>query len=339
MSRSSNDRVGSETPSQSSPTSRSSPSQSSSHDRSSTQPSLQPSLDDVAGRYDDAREQAAAGAESLASSARDAAWTTSRAVREQASSLAADIGHELSATAEEQKQRGVEAMHGLVRAIHTAADQLDDQSPRIAHYVRDAAEKVDNLSSNIGNRDVNQLMRSMTDLARSQPMWFFGGAVAAGFALSRFLKSSSPGHVSHDGRSPRHQTSGSTSPGMSGSGMSGSGMSGAGMSGMSGSGSSGAGMAGASGAGVSGTGMSGTGMSGAGTSGSTLAGSRAGSGGMSGSPGADSTGRTSSGNVSSSGGSTGARSGDSRSGETRSGERSSDRPGEAKPSETSGRRS
>jgi hypothetical protein len=56
--------------------------------------------------------------------------------------------------------------------------------------VRDAAEKVEGLSGNISSRDVTQLLKATSDLARAQPLLFLGGAVAAGFALSRFLKSS-----------------------------------------------------------------------------------------------------------------------------------------------------
>lgn len=152
---------------------------------------LQPSVEDMKGTWDDARGNLEDAADSLGDSIREAARTTTRAVREQASSFASDIGEELGATAEQQKQRGVESMQGFVHAINTAAAELDQQSPMLAGYVRDAAEKIGRLSHDIGNRDVQDLMRSASDLARSQPMLFFGGAVVAGFALSRFLKSSS----------------------------------------------------------------------------------------------------------------------------------------------------
>jgi hypothetical protein len=56
--------------------------------------------------------------------------------------------------------------------------------------VRDTAERISGFSSNVGNRSVNELAKAASDLVRQQPVLFFGGAVAAGFALSRFLKSS-----------------------------------------------------------------------------------------------------------------------------------------------------
>lgn len=160
--------------------------------------SVQPNLEDTSGQLKGAGDEAKDTLDALTTSVKDAARSTSRVVKEQAAEFASDVGHELGKTAEEQKQRGVEAMHGVVRAVHTAAAELQMQSPRIAGYVRDAADKVERLSSDIGKRDINQLMKSASELARSQPMLFFAGAVAAGFALSRFLKSSAPSSGASD---------------------------------------------------------------------------------------------------------------------------------------------
>jgi len=134
--------------------------------------------------------QAESVADSLTKDMKAAAQTATRAVKQQASDFAANVGEELSKTAEDQKRRGVEAIQGFARAITTAAAELENQSPLVARYVRDAAQKVEGLSGNISSRDVTQLMKATWDLARAQPLLFLGGAVAAGFALSRFLKSS-----------------------------------------------------------------------------------------------------------------------------------------------------
>jgi hypothetical protein len=126
----------------------------------------------------------------LGSDLKQAARSAQRAAKEQAANFAADVGHELGQTAEEQKVRGVEAMQGFVRAINSAAVELDGQSPMVARYVRDAAHHVEALSNNIRGKSVTELMHAASDLARSQPAVFIAGAVASGFALSRFLKSS-----------------------------------------------------------------------------------------------------------------------------------------------------
>src|SRR5947208_1516378 len=100
------------------------------------QPSLKP---DITERAENVASQTASAAASLSADLKHAAKTAKRAVQEQTSEFAADIGHELSQTAEEQKTRGVEAMHAFCHAINTAAGELETQSPRVAQYVRDAA--------------------------------------------------------------------------------------------------------------------------------------------------------------------------------------------------------
>jgi 23S rRNA pseudoU1915 N3-methylase RlmH len=117
------------------------------------------------------------------------ATTVSRAIKEQASEFAGDVGHELKKTAEEQKARGVEAIQCFARAMTGAAAELEKQSPQVAEYVRDAAQKIVGLSEKIGQRDVAELARAAQELARSQPLLLIGGAVATGFAVSRFFMS------------------------------------------------------------------------------------------------------------------------------------------------------
>jgi hypothetical protein len=92
--------------------------------------------------------------------------------------------------AEEQKRLGADHAAGIARAVHGAADQLQEQSPQIARYVQEAASAVDGLARNLRDSSPGQLMSQMEGLARRQPVAFFGAAVLAGFALARFAKSS-----------------------------------------------------------------------------------------------------------------------------------------------------
>jgi hypothetical protein len=134
--------------------------------------------------------KAARGQASLGAGLRDTAQTAADAVRHQAAQLAAEVGHELSRTGEAQKARGVEAIRSFARAIDSAAEELEPQSWMIARTIHEAARSVESLSDNLSNRNVNELIESAAQLARAQPALFFGGSVAAGFALARFLKSS-----------------------------------------------------------------------------------------------------------------------------------------------------
>jgi hypothetical protein len=64
--------------------------------------------------------------------------------------------------------------------------------PQMASYVHDAAMRLEDAAKNLRQRNVDDLMDDVSRFARSQPALFFGGAMLAGFALARFLKSSAP---------------------------------------------------------------------------------------------------------------------------------------------------
>lgn len=127
---------------------------------SPTTASLQPSFsDETLGRIKAVRAEAGTAADSLATDMKEAAKTATRAVTEQASEFVAEVGHELSKTAEDQKLHGVEAIQRFARVINTAATELEGQSPRVAQYVRDAAGKIEGFSGNIGKRNVSHPVR------------------------------------------------------------------------------------------------------------------------------------------------------------------------------------
>src|SRR3984893_7121237 len=130
------------------------------------------------------RTKARETADSLTQGIKEAAQTTTRAVKARASELPSDVGHGLNRVLEQQKARGADAIRGLARAINAAAAEMQREAPLVARYVRDAAAgKVEALSGSIEGRNVNDLVRAACELARSQPMLFLRGAVAAGSCL------------------------------------------------------------------------------------------------------------------------------------------------------------
>ena len=92
--------------------------------------------------------------------------------------------------AEQQKQAGADQIGGVARAIYGAAHEIEEEMPHAAGFVHDAAARLEGAANSLRERSVDDLVRSLNNFARSQPATFFGGAVLAGFALSRFLKSS-----------------------------------------------------------------------------------------------------------------------------------------------------
>lgn len=99
--------------------------------------------------------------------------------------------------AEQQKKSGARQLSGIAGAVHAAADQLGEQLPGAAGYIHDAAERIDHVASDLKNRNLSEIADGVRRLAREQPLALFGGAVLAGFVLSRFLMSVGDG-ARHD---------------------------------------------------------------------------------------------------------------------------------------------
>ena len=116
------------------------------------------------------------------------AGTTERGLKESAAQLA-----------ERQKKSGARQLSGIAGAVHAAADQLGEQLPGAAGYIHDAAERIDHAASDLRNRNLSELADGVRRLAKEQPLALFGGAVLAGFVLSRFLMSAQGEGSRHDG--------------------------------------------------------------------------------------------------------------------------------------------
>jgi hypothetical protein len=168
------------------------------------------------------------------------ASATAGALREEAAGTLADIKAEgagvaeaakerAASFAEEQKRIGAKQAETLARAVHGAADDLQETAPGIARYVHEAASAVDGLARGLRDSSPGELMGRVEDLARRQPVAFFGAAVLAGFALARFARSSAENArrreadagahgrlqaaAGGDAASPSSQSSGTGAPG------------------------------------------------------------------------------------------------------------------------------
>jgi hypothetical protein len=94
-------------------------------------------------------------------------------------------------TAEEAKAAGGSQIAEVSRAVHKAAEELSQGLPQAAGFIHAAADRLDRASSALRERSVEGLVSDFNSFARRQPAAAFAGSVLAGFALSRFLKSSS----------------------------------------------------------------------------------------------------------------------------------------------------
>lgn len=120
---------------------------------------------------------------------RSVAATTARA-QEKLSGVVEPLKDKMREIAEQQKDAGAEKLGTLAEAVHGAAQELESKLPAAADYIHSAADRLERASSNIRDRGVDDLIGACGSFARREPAAFFGGAMLAGFALSRFLKSS-----------------------------------------------------------------------------------------------------------------------------------------------------
>jgi ElaB/YqjD/DUF883 family membrane-anchored ribosome-binding protein len=108
----------------------------------------------------------------------------------QASAAIQPLTNNARTLAEEQKTRGAGRIGNVAQAFHSAADEMAQESPLAANYVHAAAKKLDETASLLRDNSVEELVQIAADFAEERPLVFIGGAVAAGFALSRLLRSS-----------------------------------------------------------------------------------------------------------------------------------------------------
>jgi hypothetical protein len=104
---------------------------------------------------------------------------------------AADAKARVEDAAERQKQAGAGQADHMAKAVHRAADELQDQMPKAAELVHSAASQLEKGAETLRNRGVGELMTDVNNFGRREPLMLFGAAVIAGFAAARFLKSSS----------------------------------------------------------------------------------------------------------------------------------------------------
>ena len=172
--------------------------------------------DDLNARFQDLRRDAAASAKSAADSVSDRfdragahaddharRDTSASRIRDQASEAADDAKGAAASIAEQararlneivdqQKAAGADKIAGVAKVAHSAASDLDETNPHMARLVRSAADGVERIADDVRGRDIGEVFSTLADFGRRQPVAFFGGAVLAGFILSRFFKSDAP---------------------------------------------------------------------------------------------------------------------------------------------------
>ena len=144
----------------------------------------------------------------------DQAKAAAADIKQHARDLAGEAKAQVRSVGSEQKAAAAEQVHGFARALRTAADDLDQRDQRVsAGYVQQAADGLERVSGALRERDLDEIVASVEDFARRQPVAFIGGSVLAGFVLARFMKSSAERRrprPRNDARRAYHGTPGET---------------------------------------------------------------------------------------------------------------------------------
>lgn len=90
-----------------------------------------------------------------------------------------------------QKDRVASELHAYSSAARKAASRLEDESDlQLAQYINGAADRLDELSEHVSQRDLGELWDEVESMARRRPEIYYGGMFLAGLAAARFLKAS-----------------------------------------------------------------------------------------------------------------------------------------------------
>lgn len=110
-------------------------------------------------------------------------------VRGEASKLRGQATDKARSAAEDGKLRATDTLDSFARSIHDVAGNIEEQvGPQLAQYAHRAADTLDEFSTTLRNKSVDELVDDARSFVRRSPAIAIGAAVAVGFALSRFLK-------------------------------------------------------------------------------------------------------------------------------------------------------
>lgn len=107
----------------------------------------------------------------------------------------------------QQRDTAAEQTQKFTSVFYKMADEFDNQQqPYFSQQVRKLADTADRFSNKLRDKDLKSICQEAQSYSRREPALFFGGAIAAGFLLTRFLRSS--GQHSHSSSDHSHPSSG-----------------------------------------------------------------------------------------------------------------------------------
>ena len=98
---------------------------------------------------------------------------------------AADVGIQQADRGREMAAGGIDKVAQSVRRLST---DMETDQPQIASAASTAADQAEKIAQYLRENDARQIISTVEDAARKQPLIFLGGAFVLGVAVSRFIK-------------------------------------------------------------------------------------------------------------------------------------------------------
>lgn len=120
------------------------------------------------------------------------------------SEVASTITGQVKALLDDKVSDGADIVGHLARSAHSAAEDLDQDTPQLAGLVRGVANRLDSYASDLRDQSIDQLVGAASTYTRRQPAVVFGLAALAGFFALRTIKSTPPKQAApHNSRLPQ----------------------------------------------------------------------------------------------------------------------------------------
>lgn len=125
---------------------------------------------------------------------------TAEKLKQQGRESAHEVGEVVQHQAEDyytlQRDNATEQAQKLTGVLQKMADEFDQQQqPFFSKQARKFADTTERFSNNLRDKDLRSVCSEAESFSRREPALFVGGLIAAGFLVSRFLRSSS--HHAH----------------------------------------------------------------------------------------------------------------------------------------------
>jgi hypothetical protein len=121
------------------------------------------------------------------------------AAKEQARDVWNEAKDRARSRVDEQQNMVAKGIGDFAGALRQAARNVDDGPVPVSRLTENVADRLERFSGTLRTKDLNTMVRDVESFARSQPLVFFGVAMAAGFFAMRFLRSSTPTDAGAEG--------------------------------------------------------------------------------------------------------------------------------------------